>query len=481
MACLCDPPYHLTSITERFGGKNSAPIKDDRADDPYACIARGFMGKQWDGGNIAFQPDTWAALAHHLYPGAFVFAFAGTRGYHRMACAMEDAGLIIHPAICWLQAQGFPKATRIDTQIDTAAGAARDVVGPRVYAGGHIQHSSADKLEPPIGTFKKKQDERLNTAPATPLARAWAGHRYGLQALKPAFEFIAVAQVPYRGKPLDCITATGAGALNLDAGRVNPGDRVPGGGASWGASAGTHEGWKRPAHQNYESSDSHTMGRWPSNLILSHDPACAPDACTASCPARVLGEQSGESVSSVRTGQRTGKVKGTYGAFTGQDDVLMGHDDTGTAARYYYNADWMLDRLESTAPFYYQAKAHTGERECGLESSGAPRANTHPTVKPLSLTKYLASLLLPPDMYAPRRLLIPFAGVASECIGGLLAGWEEILGIEREHEYVAIGRERLDWWHAAMQQTGLADPETIRTRVGTLDKAMLTAQGRLPL
>ncbi|MBV8775503.1 MAG: hypothetical protein JO166_24695 [Deltaproteobacteria bacterium] len=76
---------------------------------PYANLqaTTGFMGQHWDSGDIAFRPETWAALAALLHPGAFVFAFAGCRGYHRMACAMEDAGLIIHPAIGWLFGSGM--------------------------------------------------------------------------------------------------------------------------------------------------------------------------------------------------------------------------------------------------------------------------------------------------------------------------------------------------------------------------------------
>ncbi len=128
-ALLCDPPYHLTSIVKRFGKKGAAPAKGG----VYARSAKGFMGKDWDGGDVAFQPETWAALAQHLHPGGFIIAFAGSRGWHRLAVAIEDAGLIIHPTIVnwksgetvdigwqiWAQGQGFPKATRIDTQIDS--------------------------------------------------------------------------------------------------------------------------------------------------------------------------------------------------------------------------------------------------------------------------------------------------------------------------------------------------------------------------
>ena len=122
------------------------------------------MSSRWDT-DIAFRPDTWKALAQHLLPGAFLMIFGGGRTYHRLACALEDAGLVIHSPIGWVFGSGFPKATRIN-------------------------------------------DDRF------------PGHRYGRQALKPALEFVAVAQKEYTGRPVDSIVQTGAGALWIDGGRI---------------------------------------------------------------------------------------------------------------------------------------------------------------------------------------------------------------------------------------------------------------------
>ena len=96
-ACVCDPPYHLTSIVKRFGGENAAPAKSNGATGVYGRASKGFMGKTWDGGDVAFRPETWAAVLRVLKPGAYLVAFASTRGYHRMVCAIEDAGFVIHP------------------------------------------------------------------------------------------------------------------------------------------------------------------------------------------------------------------------------------------------------------------------------------------------------------------------------------------------------------------------------------------------
>jgi site-specific DNA-methyltransferase (adenine-specific) len=143
--------------------------------------------------------------------------------------------------------------------------------------------------------------------------------------------------------------------------------------------------------------------------------------------------------------------------------------DAGGASRFFFNVSQQIDEAD---PVYYCAKASRRERDAGLEGMplklgremmssmgqgntpqqtphrNEPQHNPHPTVKPLSLTKYLATLLLPPAEYATRRILIPFAGVASEMVGAHQAGWEIVTGIEREAEYVEIGRARLAYWCA---------------------------------
>jgi site-specific DNA-methyltransferase (adenine-specific) len=77
-ACVCDPPYHLTSVTKRFGKPGSAPAKHG-TDGLYARQSAGFMGKQWDGGDVAYRPETWAAVLRVLKPGGHLVAFGGTR------------------------------------------------------------------------------------------------------------------------------------------------------------------------------------------------------------------------------------------------------------------------------------------------------------------------------------------------------------------------------------------------------------------
>ena len=303
----------------------------------------------------------------------------------------------------------------------------------------------------------------------------WEGHRYGLQALKPAGEIIIVFQKPYEGKPVDDITRTGAGSLNIDGGRI---------GSETIEIHGDGNVWVQAGRDGQPANHKVRTGRWPANFIIQHSESCvqvgtSPDGytinrftdgakpfgdavgekfegeqiggesavwqCVDGCPARELDRQSGDSPSSARPKSRGKKYDSilnanVYGKFQPIGHNSM-HADSGGAARFFFNADYAYENLENAAPFYYQAKAGKRERNAGLAA-----ANIHPTLKPISLIKHLATLLLPPSEYTPRRILIPFAGTGSEMIGAFQAGWECIIGIEKEAEYIEIAKARIDYW-----------------------------------
>lgn len=169
-----------------------------------------------------------------------------------------------------------------------------------------------------------------------------------------------------------------------------------------------------------------------------------------------------------------------------------GGRNRNNVSRFFFQASWELDHAD---PVFYCAKASRKERDAGLEeweakspkghsnwiaecnvcgcsfaenskpkcghddyswTTGKPRRNTHPTIKPLALAKWLATLLLPPPEYAPRRITIPFMGSGSECIGAGLVGWEEIVGIDSDEEAVAIAEARIAHWLKQPQQLELA-------------------------
>lgn len=370
-ALLTDPPYHLTTITKRFGKPNAAPAREGR-DGAFRRVSRGFMGETWDGGDISFQPETWESLSRLLYPGAFGFAFGGSRTHHRIAVAIEDAGFIIHPSIFWVYASGLPKGTRIDSQI-----------------------------------------ARNNGTPE--FIKTWESHRYGLQALKPASEPIIVFQKPYDGRPIDNIVSSGAGAINVDAGRtqIDPEKDDP---RLFGSGS-----FRESYRHIYSQGDPDKTrkyngdGRYPTNVVLSHSPDCIPNDsggvdCSLNCPVAFLGYN----------------------------------------ARYFFSADYALESLEGSSDALYYPKASTAERDSGLDSfpdlpETDGRKNPHPSIKPISLVRYLASLLLPPPEYKPRRILIPFSGSGSEMIGATLAGFEDVTGVELSPLYTDIQKARIEF------------------------------------
>lgn len=492
-ALLCDPPYHLTELNKRFSKPDSAPPQYG-TDGAFQRAARGFMGKAWDGGSVAFEPETWAALARHLYPGAFGMAFAGSRGWHRMAIAIEQAGLIVHPTIfCWCYGSGFPKATRVDTQLDRRAGATRKKVGTKKhqpkFAAAELGYREKDN-----GYNSRARESFDITAPATPAAEAWQGHRYGLQALKPAVEPIIVFQKPYNGSAVENISSTGAGAINIDGARIA--GNTPAFANNGNQSVGIYGNGLHGSNRTGEISDA---GRWPANAVLAHHPLCG-ETCHEDCAVRRLGAQSGERASGHdAAGTKRSNRSGYAGALP--DATLHAtHGDSGTAARYFYCADWMLDRLEASDPLAYYAKASAAEREAGLDPlqtalirelygddiaeleedtindgraksidnpyqrGETERRNTHPTIKPLSLARWLATLLLPPDAYAPRRLLNPFSGTSSEMIGAMLAGWEQVTGIELEADHVEIARARIRYWEQQKHRFDQGQPIKVKLK-----------------
>ena len=805
-AILCDPPYHL------HGGKGKG----------------GFMNAVWDGShNISFQKETWVALAEHLLPGGFLFVFASSRGWHRLACALEDAGLIIQPSIfnwrtreavevpfclSWLTGQSFPKATRIDTQIDKAAGKLeeRKVVGKYKPPNGkewNLAQAADSEIDATPGTFTASGRRTLDIErPATDLACAWEGHRYGGQILKDActpiivaykdltcepicdtivettflmevllctrspvqdveslipqihqrlravvegfaqknadvwvslknvniagkpsesnqatmtlhdfvvgpaltkdvinqlgvqvglsakdmltsdmtgsilqsigllwaniladllnhgstfttstkinlitdlriLEFylletisaltipveqsglqslvltvesllrslaaklpllndtiatggaigqlvergsdleanrkahaknelspIIVAQKPWEGKRLDCIVETGAGSLWVDGGRIvcevgDRTDRIGGTAQKWGTNTYAQDEYS--INVKGSNSPAHSQGRWPANFCLIHSPDCKrvgtkrvkgdhkrgqlnikanlggysgnwgstvhdryadPDGmetvddfeCVPECPVARLDEQAGYRGQPGGPGQKekypgdTGTIN--FGGDHAQGPLYFDAGEKGGASRFFKQCDWsheVAERIAGADPAHYCPKAAKRERnqnldnfywlidkrvpigfiridkakwddlgeeeerikaETGKRVSLRAQGNIHGTLKPISLCKHLATLLLPPKEYAPRRILIPFAGTMSEGIGALLAGWDEIVGIDSEQDYCDIGEARMEFWSVKMRETGSANPKTILKKRG-----MKVVSAQMPL
>jgi DNA modification methylase len=388
---VCDPPYHLTSIVKRFGSENAAPCKVGQTG-AYARASKGFMGQTWDGGDVAFQPETWAEVLRVLKPGGHLVAFSGTRTYHRRAVAIEDAGFEVRDMIAWHYGSGFPKSHDISKAIDKAAGAEREVVGTQTLKG-NAAVSCKEKGGTYIAGARLTGVKDIDiTAPATDAAREWEG--WGT-ALKPATEPICLARKPLSEKSIAAnVLKWGTGALNIDGCRIGVEESDPNKRQATGENGGADSMFgvgnrKRPA--------TLSAARWPANLC--HDGS---DEVVAGFPNVASGYTDGRKagVGSVALGDYgAGKFAESYG-------------DSGSAAR-----------------FFYCAKASGDERGEG---------NNHPTVKPVDLMRWLVRLVTPKG----GTVLDPFMGSGSTLIAADAEQFHAI-GCELSPEYAAIAERRI--------------------------------------
>ena len=446
-ACVTDPPYEIE-----------------------------FMNRAWDGSGVAFQVDTWREVYRVLKPGAYLLAFSG-KYWHRMAVAIEDAGFEIRDWIDWVYGNGFPKYLSASKAIDAHFGVKsgdRPIVGEK--RGADIlraYHPTDDRHTGATGWQESGRDPNLRGS-VTPEARRWDGWS---TALKPAHEPIIIARKPLVGTVAENVLTHGTGVMNTNACRVG----------SEGGGDATQTCRYRPGPcQGHDTPNSlsggvtyhkdptgESAGRWPPNLLLSHADDCeylgervekvaknvAPvgeihsdgwgtremttaDAdvktavyrCVPGCPVLALDQQSGASAS------RKGKPRASAQPGDGWGMTATGaeYDDAGGASRFF--------------PTFYCAKPTRKERDLGCDelpmvaghaivdreegSAGVsnPRAgagrtsggrNSHPTVKPIKLMRWLVRLVAPPGGV----VLDPFCGSGTTGMASLLEG-ARFLGVE---------------------------------------------------
>ncbi len=179
-------------------------------DPPYEL---GFMGKQWDNTGVAFDINTWAKIFFVGKPGAHLLAFGGTRMWHRMAVAIEDAGWEYRDTLMWVYGSGFSKSMDVSKQIDKMYGAERKVVAKSTAGLGDGQFTKKNGLDAGYGYGSEYEI----TEPATDDAKRWSG--WGT-ALKPAYEPIVMARKPFDDTTAKCVLEHGTGAINIDGCRV---------------------------------------------------------------------------------------------------------------------------------------------------------------------------------------------------------------------------------------------------------------------
>lgn len=363
-------------------------------DPPYGLR---FMGKRWD--YDVPSVEIWAECLRVLKPGGHLLAFAGTRTQHRMAVRIEDAGFEIRDMIAWVYGSGFPKSLNVSKAIDKAAGAEREVVGTKLGRPGYSL-SDHGRTRTVYGDMHDPAAECAITAHATTEAQRWDG--WGT-ALKPSLEPITVARKPLEGTVAENVLRWGTGGLNVDGCRVEMGSEYDpkkmqrqkkSEGSIVGAfGAASLIGKEIPTYK--------PGGRWPANLI--HDGS---DEAVRLFPAS---KSTGGRTVKRSGGGNVGSRKKSEASWTADDP---GYGDEGSAAR-----------------FFYCAKA--SRRERGKE-------NTHPTVKPIALMRYLCRLVTPPG----GLVLDPFAGTGTTGLAAREEGFR-FVGIERDAETCGTARRRL--------------------------------------
>ena len=362
-------------------------------DPPYGL---NFMGKNWDHGVPGVE--FWKEALRVAKPGAHLLSFGGARTFHRIACAIEDAGWEVRDVIMWVYSSGFPKSMDISKAIDKKLGA------KRVERGGIGEHEGTidfgmknrcPKCGKPFFSGNPCTCPREDLIPITEEAKKWSG--WGT-CLKPAYEPVIVARKPLEGTVVDTVLKYGTGGINIDECRV-PTDEV----------VKIHS----PAQKTIYDSGHKDMGTWTENK--------------GRFPANVIHDGSDEVVELFPDNVKGGTWNNTKGA--------RHFENNGKPTEYTNKGS--DNSVGSAARFFYCAKASKSEKG---------KDNPHPTVKPLELMKYLIKMVAPENAL----VLDPFMGSGSTGVAAVQIG-RRFLGVEKEEEYFNYAKKRIE---DALQKDG---------------------------
>ena len=398
-------------------------------DPPYEL---GFMNKKWDNSGIAYNIELWKKALRVLKSGGYLLAFGGTRTYHRIACAIEDAGFEIRDCIMWLYGSGFPKSLNIGLAIDKKLGCSdrghRIAVANRNHPNGTLE-PNGDKLP--------KYEGRIEEG------KKWEG--WGT-ALKPAYEPIIVARKPVEGSVADNVLKYQVGGININECRVGEVGGVK------KVEIEPDSGSKNCGFGCNGKLEQLDLGRFPANVILTYDETDEKE---------VIGGMPNTEGSKGKPFSATDyEEHETATNFTRGD--FNPYNDEGSAARYFYcakaskkdrdagliefeekDAKTLINREEDSAGASWNGKYSSGNAFAG---AGAIKKNIHPTVKPVELMQYLVKLVTPKGGV----VLDIFNGSGST---GKAVAFEnrerdanyKYIGIELDPEYCRISEYRIDY------------------------------------
>jgi site-specific DNA-methyltransferase (adenine-specific) len=450
-AIVTDPPYGLSFMGKEWD-RFEVPGMGERMEEEGNPVLQGPTGHAHSHGidpsaNGAFQEWclVWARQALRvLKPGGYLLTFGGTRTYHRVACAVEDAGFEIRDCIMWLYGSGFPKSLDVSKAIEKQ------------------KVTSSEDIE------------------------RWQG--WGT-ALKPAFEPVIVARKPLIGTVAANVLAHGTGAINIDGCRITTADNLNG---------GAYSGEERK-RDNYSASDANAeasltrlrrgvgefkqpQGRWPANVILTHSDDCvcmglplpsmpynpATDVveyvrsagpelwkCAPGCPIAELDAQSGVLTSGDLSPENNVRESSGWSGGSSASRVKSAFvASSGGASRFFYCAkpsraerDMGCSELPAStggeATDRKDDSAGTKSPRAGAGRTGGSR-NIHPTVKPIALMRWLCRLVTP----VGGIVLDPFLGSGTTLCAAIAEGFAAV-GIEREAAYLPIAQARVK---AAIEQ-----------------------------
>jgi site-specific DNA-methyltransferase (adenine-specific) len=494
---VTDPPYGLEFMGKDWDApwRNAEVVSVTDKKTNGVFHDKGFTsGVRYNKGHkemLAFQ-EWFTEIAKEclrvLKPGGHFLAFGGTRTYHRLACAIEDAGFEIRDSIHWTYGSGFPKSLNIGKAIDKAG--SEGGWENNAYGGGNSKCEICGKWKISGSPCKCPKDK---IEYKTPEAQQWNG--WGT-ALKPSHEPVVVARKPIIGTVARNTLTWGVGGMNIDATRVSGGK----GTGNWkGVTDNSAKdliyagGWDGSVHGQEPTTADGFVGRWPANTIITHSSGCrlvsenseivgggakassgfvngyendgfvgkeitnTVWACVEGCPVLNF-PQTASTGNGTTTGFRKGGDNEHSVGLAGEKQAADGYADGGSAARYFTQTAY--DDEADFPPFIYMAKASKADRNAGLgrldgrevhryragvgegKTPDAPAIdkNFHPTVKPVALMQHLIRLVTP----AGGKVLDPFLGSGTTAVAAILEGCDWV-GCEITPDYWQIIEARVLW------------------------------------